>query len=156
MKMKKRSLMLILTMVTVVIAAVVVSLNLYEPEENPHKKYIWGSRITGYLVKPVFYLGENENWRCEYRISTGPDPYSGVYHNDLKIRYKHDDMDETNFYARLMHGIATLNIVEDTGFKSEIHAGGGSKGMRVITHPLKVYISLNSGEEECIELHKVD
>lgn len=158
MKMEKRNFIFMSIFIIAVIIIAVLSISLYESQKEIHEEYSSQKGIHGELINFTSYIGENENWKCEYKVSTERDPENGLYWEDLKISYKHNDINDAKFYARLMHGTVEVSVEEATSFNSSniIHTGAGTSGMKVFTQPLKIYISLDGGEEECIELQEVE
>jgi hypothetical protein len=107
----------------------------------------------------IIYVGENENWHCEYKADLHKDKDSDFYKTYLTVRYKENIIHANNIKVRLTRQGAEISSIEinnpsaDPTIRNPIRSEDGTSGMPAYYSPLNLYINLD-GKEENITLYE--
>lgn len=114
---------------------------------------------TFIVEKPkTIFVGENENWYCEFKVNSYKNKYSDLYETKLTLKYKEETIPASNIKAQLTHNGSDITYMEmsnpsASGIKNPIKIKDGMSGIFMYSLPLNLYINLD-GKEENITLYK--
>lgn len=120
--------------------------------------------VCAYIIysneSKIVFVGENQTWECKFVVHKIKNMKSGLYETDLSIKYKGDNMSASYLKARLTDGNLAISDIEIDKSESEnkisdmIYSRDGMSHCPMYSSPLSLYISIDRGEEEYIELYE--